>query len=401
MPNIPPPTSHFPLPVPIPLLNPNEPEAVIAALHVSEGQRVAKGDLLCTLETTKSTAELVAEADGYVTGLRFGQGDTARAGEVLCEIGEQRAESSEQGPVASDQSPASSSQYPVTSNQLATSNLPANLRMTKPARALAESLGIDLSALPVGPLITEKMVREWVDIGGRGGSVNAIDSAPGSNRHAPTEYDPTAIVVYGGGGHGKSLIDLIRALNVYRIVGVIDDGLPASGDILGAPLLGGGETLAGLYAQGVRLAVNAVGGIGNVAVRRKVFARLAEAGFGCPALVHPTAFVEPSATLDAGVQVFPHAYVGSDARVGFGSIVNTGAIVSHDCTLGEAANVSPGALLAGGVTLGDGALVGMGVTVNLAVTIGAGARVGNGATVKADVPAGGVVRAGSVWPADR
>ena len=32
-------------PVTIPLLNPNEPEALLAALHVSEGQQVAEGGL--------------------------------------------------------------------------------------------------------------------------------------------------------------------------------------------------------------------------------------------------------------------------------------------------------------------------------------------------------------------
>ena len=57
-------------PVPIPLLNPNEPEALIASLAVTEGQQVAAGDLLCTLETTKSTAEVVAESAGFVVGLR-------------------------------------------------------------------------------------------------------------------------------------------------------------------------------------------------------------------------------------------------------------------------------------------------------------------------------------------
>ncbi|HBY08259.1 MAG TPA: serine acetyltransferase, partial [Chloroflexi bacterium] len=54
---------------------------------------------------------------------------------------------------------------------------------------------------------------------------------------------------------------------------------------MGLPVLGGAEQLGKLHAQGVRLAVNAVGGIGNVAVRIKVFGKLAAAGFACPAMV--------------------------------------------------------------------------------------------------------------------
>jgi len=66
--------------VTIPLLNPNEPEALLAALHIHEGQHIRAGDLLATLETTKSAAELAAEQEGFVAGLHREQGATVRAG---------------------------------------------------------------------------------------------------------------------------------------------------------------------------------------------------------------------------------------------------------------------------------------------------------------------------------
>ena len=205
-------------------------------------------------------------------------------------------------------------------------------------------------------------------------------------------------MIFGGGGHGKTLIELLRALHTYRLVGVVDDGMHSGDTVLDVPVLGGAEVLPDLYAQGVRLAVNAVGGIGNVSVRIRVFQKLSQAGFVCPALVHPAAFVEPSAYLSPGVQVFAHAYIGSAARLGFGCIVNTGAIVSHDCILGDYANISPGAMLAGEVQIGSSVLIGMGATVNLRVKVGATARIGNGSTVKEDVPEKSIVRAGALWP---
>ena len=217
-----------------------------------------------------------------------------------------------------------------------------------------------------------------------------------SRAHCP--FDPTALIIFGGGGHGKTVIDLVRAVGTYRIVGVIDDGLPAGSEVLGVPVLGGAKDLAEWHNRGVRLAVNAVGGIGNVAVRMKIFEILAKAGFACPALVHPSAVVERSATLEAGVQVFAQAYVGSAARVGFGTVVNTGAIVHHDCVIGQVVNLSPGATLAGNVRVEDNAQIGMLATVNLQITVGEGALLGNGCTVKADVPAGTRVRAGTIWP---
>ena len=361
-------------PVTVPLINPNEPEAQVVAVHVSQGQHIAESDPLFTLETTKAAAEVTAERAGYVTGLGIEVGQTVRAGEVLCYL----ADSPGDVPPSAAHPSAEST---------GDTELPVGLRISQPALALARQHHLDLSQLPVGPLVTEATVRAFLE--GSDQPSLAVPESP---------YDPQAIIVYGGGGHGKSLIELLRSLGTYRILGVVDDGLATGGLVLGLPVLGGAEALPGVYAQGVRQAVNAVGGIGDVSVRIKVFQKLAQAGFVCPAVAHPSAVIEPSAAVSAGAQIFPHAYVGSEVRLGYGVIVNTGAIVSHDCILSDYTNISPGAMLAGDVRTGSSVLVGMGVTVNLGVKIGAGARVGNGATVKSDVPEKGVVRAGSIWP---
>jgi len=361
------------VPITIPLINPNETEALLVSLYVEAGQKVAVDDLICTLETTKSTADLHAEAGGYLVGLRVAEGDTLRAGDILGYL----ADSLDWMPAGHGEGEADSGEIPI----------PEGLRITQPALALAREHNLDLSRLPSGVLVTESTVRSALQ-----GVVEPGAALPKG------DFDPTAILIYGCGGHGKSLLDLVHALRTYRLVGFIDDGVPAGEIIMGLPVLGGKQALPGLATQGILMAVNAVGGIGNLNVRRGVFQGLIEAGFHFPVVAHPSAVVEPSASLSAGSQVFPLAYVGSQVQVGFGTIVNTGAIVSHECVLGELVNISPGAILAGGVKVGSEALIGMGATVNLQVTIGAGARVGNGATVKADVPAKGIVPAGSVWP---
>jgi acetyltransferase EpsM len=371
----------MPHPVTIPLLNANEPEALLVALHAQEGQWIPAGTALCTLETTKSTTDLMAEQDGYIVGLRFEQGQTVHACDLLCFLAEDPA-----------WVPPQTEEVHSATPGLIDDPLPTSLRITQPALLLARQHSLDLERLPTDHLVTESDVRALIEGAAHTANIAAGDMLPAS------AFDPTAILIYGGGGHGKSLIDLIRLLGIYHIVGVLDDGIPAGEDVLGLHVLGGSEVLPRLYAEGVRLAVNAVGGIGNLGTRIRVFHKLAEAGFTCPAVVHPRAFVEASATLSPGVQVFAHAYVGSQARLGLGCIVNTSAILSHDCLLSDYANISPGAMLAGEVQIGAGALVGMGVTINLRVKVGAGARIGNGATVKEDVPERGVVGAGKTWP---
>ncbi len=357
-----------PIPIIIPLVNPNEPSAMLAALHVTPGQLVKRGDVICTLETTKSTLELAAEGDGFLVGLAFGVGQTVQAGEILAYLA-----------VSPDWVPASLPETQTTH--------PVGVRISQAALALARQYSLDLASLPGDVFITEKLVREAI----------GQSTLPAASLRE-IAYHPNDILIYGGGGHGKSLIDIIRSLGTYSIAGIVDDGLQTGATVMGVPVLGGGQLLEHLYDSGLCLAANAVGGIGNITSRISVFTRLAQAGYSCPTLVHPTAFVERSAHLADGVQVFPHAYVGSEATIAFGVIVNTGAIVSHDCSIYEYSNLSPGAILAGEVNVGRATLVGMGVTVNLRVKIGARSRIGNGATVKQDVPEGGLVHAGALWP---
>lgn len=206
------------------------------------------------------------------------------------------------------------------------------------------------------------------------------------------------LVLLGAGGHARSLVDLVRSMGCFTFAGAVDDHA-VSDDVLGVPVLRGDDPLGQVWADGVRLAVNAVGGIADIESRIAVTDHLAARGFRCPTLVHTAAVVEPSATLDSGAQVFANAYVGSAVRIGEGVILNTGAVVSHDCVIEAHANISPGALLAGGVVVAEAARIGMGATVNLGLRIGDRARVGNSAVVKADVPDGAVVRAGCTWPA--
>jgi sugar O-acyltransferase (sialic acid O-acetyltransferase NeuD family) len=360
------------IPIQIPLVNPNEPEALLASVEAQEGQFLEEDDLIALVETTKTTGEIRAERPGYLVGLRFKQGDTLQAGEVLAYIGST--------PNARDPS-----LQPWLKNEVTESEEVPELRITDPARELALASGLDLSTLPQGPLVTRKMVERLL---APAAAVNAAD----------IPADEKRILVYGAGGHGRSLVALIHRLGTYQIVGFLDDGYEISESVYGLQVLGGSSQLSGLSDKGIRMAVNGVGGIGDLEIRLSVFDHLNRAGFYCPTVIHPTAFLEDSSHLADGVQVFPFAYVGTEVEVGYGAIINTGAIVSHNCRLGKYVNLSPGVTLAGGVVVEEGTLIGMRATVNLYVHIGRRARIGNGATVKEDVPDGGVVPAGTIWP---
>jgi sugar O-acyltransferase (sialic acid O-acetyltransferase NeuD family) len=351
----------------VPLVNPNENESVLVRLFVKNGQKVKKEEILAVFETTKSTLELTTDRAGFVLGLTIKEGDTLAAGKPLCVIADTPDEVLPQQRIE------------IEKPREQFGAVPDGLRITQPALALARQHTVDLAALPKDQLVTETFIRA---------------------RIKPLEVTgtPNALVIYGGGGHAKSLIDLIRAEGKFTVAGILDDGVAAGTNVMDIPVLGDGELLAELRQKGISKAINAVGGIGSITPRLAVYEKLKAAGFTCPTVIHPRAYIEPGAEIGDGGQIFFNAYIGSEVKIGFGCIVNTGAIISHDCILRDYVNISPGAILAGAVTVNERSLVGMGVTINLHVTIGANSRVGNSAVVKADVPQNGIVRAGTIWP---
>ena len=210
--------------------------------------------------------------------------------------------------------------------------------------------------------------------------------------------DPAAMILFGGGGHGKTVIDAIQASGNFHLVGVIDDHITPGSYVMNVPVLGGSDLLPELFERGLRLATNGVGGIGNPEFRDQVFLRLQTAGFHLPVVTHPTAYIAPTAKLEDGAQIMARTVIGAEAHIGYGTLVNIGAIVTHECHLGRVVNLSPGAAMGGRLILEEYVQVGMNATINLGVHVARKARIGNGATVKADVPADTTVYAGTIWP---
>jgi sugar O-acyltransferase (sialic acid O-acetyltransferase NeuD family) len=350
----------------VPLLNANEPEARLIGIHAKDGQVVEEGMLLFTIETTKAAVDIEAPDNGFVHIL-VKKGATLAVGDRIAVITTNIDEKIEFN----------------TGSKLFIHPV-GDLRITEPARSLAESLGVELASLPTDRLITKEFIQQKAAVSEK------------IQIELPAVEKPY-LVIYGGGGHAKAIMDLVKQTNLYSIAGIVDDLIPAGTLILGFRVLGTRLVLPALFKQGVKLAANGVGGILNIAVRVQVFELLKKSGFIFPALIHPRATIEPSAIVGDGSQVFANAYVGSEAVLHPMSMINTNAVVSHDCEIGKYSHVAPGALLAGHVHIGERTLVGMGVTTTIGVRIGSGVRIGNGAIVLADVPDRTIIQAGRYW----
>jgi UDP-perosamine 4-acetyltransferase len=204
--------------------------------------------------------------------------------------------------------------------------------------------------------------------------------------NGPAASQALPLVLLGAGGHAKVVLSLARAAG-FALHGVCDPALARQGmaQWRGLPVLGGDEALDGLSPSAVALA-NGVGQLVQGTLRRDLYERLARRGFRFPVLVHPHAWVDPSAVLAEGVQVMAGAVIQADCHVGENTIVNTRASLDHDCIVGAHVHIAPGACLCGTVSVGAGAFVGSGATVLPNLTLGERAVVAAGATLARNLP---------------
>jgi sugar O-acyltransferase (sialic acid O-acetyltransferase NeuD family) len=135
----------------------------------------------------------------------------------------------------------------------------------------------------------------------------------------------------------------------------------------------------------------AIVAIGDNTQRALVHGKVLGYGRGLVSIVHPTASVSRSATLDAGCYLGEHATVRSNSFVGAGTILNTGSVVSHDCRIGSFVTFGPNAATAGHVSIGARTMLGVGACVRPHTKIGSDCEVGAGGAVVDNIPDGSTV----------
>lgn len=200
-----------------------------------------------------------------------------------------------------------------------------------------------------------------------------------------------SILLIGGGGHCKSVIDVIEAENKYRIIGIIDNEKKINNKVLGYNFIGTDDNLSD-FIKMADYSLVTIGQIKSPLPRIKAFGLIKKLQGKIATIVSPMAYISKHSKIGEGTTVMHRATISSAVSIGSNCILNTGCFVEHDCSIGMHTHLSTGAKVNGCVIIGNRCFIGSGTVLKNGVHIGDDVVIGAGVTVKSDVPDGTVLK---------
>ncbi len=165
------------------------------------------------------------------------------------------------------------------------------------------------------------------------------------------------ILLIGGGGHCKSVIDVIELEGKYKIAGIVDKKELIGTEVLGYKIIACDNDLEQLL-ETFKYAVVTVGQIKLNSLKVRLFNKVKELGYILPTIISPLAYISKHSQIGEGTVIMHHALVNANVRIGKNCIVNTKSLIEHDSIIEDNCHISTGAIINGGVVVKENTFVG-------------------------------------------
>jgi sugar O-acyltransferase (sialic acid O-acetyltransferase NeuD family) len=154
------------------------------------------------------------------------------------------------------------------------------------------------------------------------------------------------ILLIGGGGHCRSVIDVIEQGTEFKVAGIVDKLELLGTNVLGYRVIGNDtdlEKLANIY----KYALVTVGQIKSSSLRVKLFDLAKKSGFILPSIISPRAYISSYATIGLGSVIMHDALINANANIGNNCIINSKALIEHDSVIENHCHISTGSIING------------------------------------------------------
>ena len=195
------------------------------------------------------------------------------------------------------------------------------------------------------------------------------------------------LILIGGGGHCRSVIDVIEASG-REILGIIEQPQFEPDNVLGYPVLGSNDVIS-RYVDEAEFVIT-VGQIKSAAVRQHLVDEVVKAGGRFAIIISPLAHVSHYASIGEGTVVMHNVVVNAGAKVGSQCILNTRCTIEHDTVVGDFCHISTHAVINGGSSIGDRVFIGSNTVVAQVLSITSDVVVGAGGVVCQNIENSGI-----------
>jgi sugar O-acyltransferase (sialic acid O-acetyltransferase NeuD family) len=178
------------------------------------------------------------------------------------------------------------------------------------------------------------------------------------------------IALIGAGGHCKVVIDLIKLLGNYRIVGIYDD--EKTGEYYGYKIL---DKISKLDSN----IQNFIISIGDNYTRKCIVEKNQDLNWR--SLLHPSAIISENVQIGKGSIVCAGSIIQTDVKIGEHCIINTGCCIDHECVIDNYTSICPKATLCGNVIVGSSCFIGANSTIIENLKIGNKCIIGAGSAI--------------------
>lgn len=343
----------------------------LTSIYVKNGSKVAKGDVIFSVETSKADIDIESEFSGYIY-FKVKLNDILSVGTILYLISKDQLKNYDSYFVENFKSNVNDS----------------DIIISKKARLILEKENIRPEEINKS-FIKEEDVIDFMNSKNNINDEITVEKILSKISSKPIE---NWIVIIGAGGGAKMCIDAINSKNEYNILGLLDDNKKIDSQILNCKVIGKFSFYNKLIELGVNKFVIAFGVISNRKKRFDLYKEMKSYGASFINLIHEKAIVEKSVELGEGNVILAGANVGSSAQLGNLNYINNSSIVSHDCKLKDNIHIAPGAVLASSINIGSNSLIGMNTTLFYGVSIGENVTINNGLILNTDVEDNDIIK---------
>lgn len=182
------------------------------------------------------------------------------------------------------------------------------------------------------------------------------------------------LIILGAGTMAQEVTELAREQGVYNVVAyAVNIGWEEGQTLNGLPVL----NMEQLDKQSR-----------DIRVIRAIFQPclefcwdVVEMGFWLATIIHPSASIANSATIQPGAVMNRLVAIGTRAVIGHHCLINRGCTIGHHTKLGAGVTMGPAANIAGNCNIGNKVIIGMGANIIENMTIETGRIINAGSLI--------------------